>query len=70
MAETSEWLQDGMPVLKVIASPSKVPETAASKQLTVLYMNRVEALIDSERVLRRILQSMGIWQSPGETGES
>ena len=56
--EWDGWLQDGMPVLRVIASyPASCPESLASSYHTVLNMDRVEALIDKRGLLRRIRQA-------------
>ena len=56
--EWDGWLQDGMPVLRAIASyPALCPDSLASSYHTVLNMDRVEALIDERGLLRRIRQA-------------
>ena len=57
--EWDGWLQDGMPVLRVIASyPVPCLGSLASSYLTVLNMDRVEALISKWRFPGHIRQAI------------
>ena len=56
-----DWLQEGYPVLGVIASyPPETPESRKYPYYAALDMDNVEILIDKGKFLKKITESLGI----------
>lgn len=65
--EWDGWLQGGYPVLRVIASyPAETRDSINYPLYATLDMDNVEILIDKERFLRSIAESLGVRKRPIE----